>query len=420
MMVRGPTISPNVPKPLGRLPLADDAVHLSSPGTLGHVLRKQHLVPDEVAPGLVEVVGDLVGLHATRPTTPALSLFARLPDFRREALEDALYEARTLVRLKCIRQTVFIVPRQTVAVLLAATRRAMDANFRRYLASRGVSVEACEQLAPRIVEALRGRELTVAELRATLGATGDVASAVGLLCDRGVLVRTRPARGWWDATNRYAVMDEWLPEVGPDTVPEQEAITQLVRAYLVAYGPASERDVAWWAGLPLTSLRAALATLAPEIVHVEVSGLDGAYMMLRSDVPTSQGAAVDDGTPLAFLPVLDPYVMGYKERDRYVDPAVADHVFDRGGNGTATIVLDGRVIGVWDAVERPSPTVRVHFFVAGDDDLLACVDDRARHVGRFLFGAEVRVQRVAEMYPLTNRPTGAYAPFEAAKGVSPL
>ncbi|MBI5444126.1 MAG: AlkZ family DNA glycosylase [Deltaproteobacteria bacterium] len=388
-----------------------DVVSLSLAGALGRVLRRQHLVPCPAGSDLVEVAGDLAGLHATRPTTPPLSLLARLPGFRRKAFEHALCEERSLVRLKSMRQTVFVVPRACAALVLAATRRPLETSCRRYLASNGVCAEACERLAPRITEALRGRELTVAELRATAGGGSDVAAVVGLLCDRGVLVRTRPARGWRDAANRYALMAEWLPEVDAEAIPEQEAVAWLVRAYLVGYGPVSERDVAWWTGLPMKSVRGAFAILGPELVNARVDGLEGPLPMLRASVPACGDAELAAGTALTFLPVLDPYVMGYKERTRYLDPGIADRVFDRGGNGTATIVLDGRVVGVWDIAERPFHAVHVHLFTAMDDALLARVHSEAHRVGRFFFGTEATVQHVSAMQPLTGRPTGAYAPF---------
>lgn len=387
---------------------------------VGGVLRNQHLVPEAAGSDIVGVSEDVVGLHATRPTTPYLSLFARVPDFRREHLEHELYVARTQVRLKCMRGTVFIVPKSAVATLFAATRRANEANQRRYLTSRGVAVEECELLAPRILETLRGRELTVRQIRDELGTIADVSSAVGLLCDRGTLVRTRSAHGWRDASNAYALMEEWLPDVELGAMGEEEAVASMVRSYIGAYGPVAEGDIAWWAGLPKRSVHAVLAELEPELARFEVSGLDGTFIMLRSRFRADEDAALPEGGAISFLPVLDPYVMGYKQRARYLDPEVADRVFDRGGNATSTIFLDGRIIGVWDAVEQPAPAVWLHLFAPGNDDLLARLRERARLVGTFLFGEDVEVRQFARMKPLTNRPTGAYSPLREAAGARAL
>lgn len=383
---------------------------------LGHVLRHQHLDPQVQSKDVVRVVDDLVGLHATLATTPYLSLFTRVLGFRRTWLERELYETRTLARIRSMRKTIFIVSRSALAPVFAGTSHAIEASRRRYLASGGVSIEACDRLAPRIVEVLRGCELTVTQIKTALGTQADVSSVTGLLCDDGVLIRTRPAGGWRDMVNTYALLHEWLPDIDLRKVPEQEAVTWLVRAYVDAYGPVTERDIAWWAGLPMTSVRSSLAALASDLIRVDVSGLAGSFLMLRSEAAASAGAAVADGSVLALLPALDPYVMGYKERSRLVNADLVDRVFDRAGNATSTILLDGRLIGVWDAVEQPTPTIRLHLFTPGSDDLLARLHERARRVGAFLFEHDAQAQLYMHMNPLTSRPLGAY--FSPLKDVT--
>jgi hypothetical protein len=63
--------------------------------------------------------------------------------------------------------------------------------------------------------------------------------------------------------------------------------------------------------------------------------------------------ATEDAPPpwVALLPGLDPTTMGWKEREWYLDPDVAEHVFDRNGNAGPTIWIDGKVVGGW--AQRP-------------------------------------------------------------------
>ena len=76
----------------------------------GYLAHKQHLLPGSKGDDVVQVVRDVVALHATAATGPYFSLWARVGNFQREMLEDALYEARTLVKLLCMRVTLHVLP----------------------------------------------------------------------------------------------------------------------------------------------------------------------------------------------------------------------------------------------------------------------------------------------------------------------
>ncbi len=80
---------------------------------------------------MVQVTRDIVALHATAATGPYLSLWSRVPDFQRQALEDALYERRELVRVHCMRMTVHAVPSDEVPFFFQAyAERHASAEFR--------------------------------------------------------------------------------------------------------------------------------------------------------------------------------------------------------------------------------------------------------------------------------------------------
>ncbi|HYZ62548.1 MAG TPA: crosslink repair DNA glycosylase YcaQ family protein, partial [Acetobacteraceae bacterium] len=59
-------------------------------------LARRHFL-SEPAGSIDGVVADLVGLHATDPASPYLSLWGRLPGFTTAALDTELHERRRLV-----------------------------------------------------------------------------------------------------------------------------------------------------------------------------------------------------------------------------------------------------------------------------------------------------------------------------------
>ncbi len=103
---------------------------------------------------------------------------------------------------------------------------------------------------------------------------------------------------------------------------------------------------------------------------------------------------------------MDPYVMGYKVRDRYIARQFYPFVFDRSGNSANTVVINGRLSGVWDC---PPDEPMVKFFLFEETDVATrkkIVAD-AKRIGKFIHGRPVRVEECRSMMPLTERTVGS-------------
>lgn len=371
------------------------------------VLRKQHLTPDTKGKNVLEVVSDLAGLHAQVPTTPYLSLFARTKDFKREKLEHELYVTWRLVKLRGVRQTVFVMPRDLVAVLWAVTHAQVEKMSTRYMESLGVSAKEFEHWSKKIVKLLENQELSVAELKAQLETKVNLSAIVNLLCDQFVLLRGRPRHGWKDGTPRYVVRRETLPDVTLELT-ERSALVELVRRYLTAFAPVTESDIVWWTGLAKGKVRAALEALRDELVSVKLASEVGEFVMLEPDFEQLQKTKAPRVPTVALLPVLDSYVMGYKERNRYLNPTWTPYVFDRSGNATSTITVSGQIVGVWDFEDGNPPVVKLFLFEKVSKDVLKDIRAKAKEVGRFIAEAEVELRECTKMVSLLERTAGGY------------
>ena len=114
------------------------------------------------------------------------------------------------------------------------------------------------------------------------------------------------------------------------------------------FGPGTEADIVWWLGATKTAVRAALADVgAVEVVARRRARPAGCCPTTSSREPEVEPWA-------ALLPVLDPTVMGWKERDFYLGAARAE-LFDTNGNAGTTAWWDGRVVGCW--VQDPDGVV---------------------------------------------------------------
>lgn len=375
-----------------------------------HVLAEHDLVPGGARTDLVGVADDIVGLHGTSPTTPYLSARARLPAFAKADLDRALYEDRSLIRLKGMRGTLFVLSRDVAPIVFAATSRVAIAGDRRWLK---LDEAVYDHLGGEVLEILAGTALTTVELRKELGADADLSSVVLLLCDEGKVVRDRPAGSRRSTAFRYRLWSEATPDVDLGRYDEAEATRLLVRAYVGTYGPVTFADIVWWSGIPASRIRQAIGASGVELQAVSVKGLEGEFFMTRTGAET-----LVNREPVALtvnlLPELDPYAMGYRDRDRYLDPEKKDMVFDRGGNATSVVLVDGRVVGVWDLTEDPAPTARVLLF---DSHISArdAVFERAASMGEFWFDKPVAVVEYASMTSLTERSIFRRKPLDDAR-----
>lgn len=381
---------------------------------LNHYLaHKQRLLPGARSDDVVQVTRDVVALHATAATGPYFSLLARVGSFQRQALETAVYERRTLVKLLCMRVTLHVVASDEAVFFFRAFppdffERPMPVEFRGggLLAHAGLcSEEETEALLADLhrrvlaVVAEDGPSTTqqigrrVPEFAAKIH--HDVGKAyegefsigsrlVGDMCMRGLLVRTRPRGTWRSSLYKYAALSDWLPGVDLESITQGEARAWLVRRYLAAFGPATHDDVQWWTGLTRAETQEALDAVAPEVAEAAIEGLDGEHLMLADDAERLRDFAAPDAPYVFLLPGLDPYIMGYSGRRRFLAQEHRKKVFDRAGNAVPTVWVDGRVVGVWG--QRKSGQVFYELFEPVGGVEQALIVEEVRRLEDFLEG----------------------------------
>ncbi|HVD09585.1 MAG TPA: winged helix DNA-binding domain-containing protein, partial [Gaiellaceae bacterium] len=145
----------------------------------------------------------------------------------------------------------------TPPLLTANARRLAQLGVTQAAADRGVALieRSLAEEGPLTGKQVRER-LRAAKVRAEGQALAHI---VGLAALRGVLVRG-PMVGKQHA---YVLVKDWLGNASP--VDRDKALAELARRYLAGHGPADDRDLAKWAGLPLRDVRAGLAAIAPEL-----------------------------------------------------------------------------------------------------------------------------------------------------------
>jgi hypothetical protein len=273
---------------------------------------------------------------------------------------------------------------------------------------RGVTLAEYERVSRTILRLVQDRGMTATAIKKALQTDLHVSAILYLMCDQCLLARGKPEGGWKDQQHRYFPFSEYFPDVELGSVSEPEAIATLVQRYLASFGPVTENDVVWWTGLGKRKVRSAMNRIQGQIVQIRISGMEGEFIILRSDMARLQSIRPPQEPSVNLLPSLDPYLMGYRDRKRYLDQAWTDQVFDRSGNATSSILLDGRVIGVWDVEEAKVPLVELHTFRPLGQDLRERILVEAQRVGSFIVVGDVEIRECESMVPLTARPAGSF------------
>jgi hypothetical protein len=125
-------------------------------------------------------------------------------------------------------------------------------------------------------------------------------------------------------------------------------LATLVLEYLASYGPATADQVALWLGVPATAMRTIVATMAGELVQVDLGGSPAYLPAADADSDPGGPGGEDDPEQLHLLPYFDPYVVGCHPRSSLFPGEAAERALTRGQAGTrAVLLLGGTVAGVW-------------------------------------------------------------------------
>jgi hypothetical protein len=369
-----------------------------------HALAPAHRAADpEAATRAVTV------LHSTEPASVYLSVHARVDGATVADVDRALYEDRTLVKQLAMRRTLFVFPRDLLPAAWgsasARVARQQEARLVKEVEAAGHAVDGAAWLHEAragVVRALAGgAALTAQEIRARVPAlearldlspgkkyAANVSMAprvLTLLGVEGTVVRGTNAGHWRLSKPRWTLMSDWLGEA-PPAAKEGEGYAELVGRWLRSFGPGTEDDLVWWLGATKAAVRAALSALGAVTVSLDGGGTG---WVLPDDVEEE-----DDVEPWgALLPVLDPTVMGWKERAFYLGPH-APQLFDTNGNAGTTAWWDGRVVGCW--VQDDDGVVEVRLLEKLPRAARAVLRAEAERLTDWLDGV-----RVGTVYPST-------------------
>jgi len=339
---------------------------------------------------VTDVAEQLIGVQAQVMSSAEIALSLRGAGVAPTTVEQALWIDRSLIKSWTARGTLHLVTPADLAlwcgVMSARGEYWAKPAWERY---HGVTAAEMERVLAAIADELPGRCLTRAELAEHIGKASNLPQLAGrIMSSWGGAVKPPAFRGLLcfgpsaGPNITFVAPRDWIDGDWEPAEPDA-ALPEVARRYVATYGPSTKADLGRWMGVEAKLARHAFDAISDELVPIELDG-ETRYTtpecidQLRHKRPTDR---------VRLLPAFDPYVVGVLEHlERLLpDPKLRPKVSRAAGWISPTVVVDGRIVGVW-RYERTTRSIEmtVEHFVRPSRALRSAVDHQVEGMRNLL------------------------------------
>ena len=335
------------------------------------------------------------GIQAQVMSAAELALCTRVEGFSPLEVRAALWQDHVLVRTWAMRGTLHLLAASELPLYVAARDWQNTASWSNYFAEFGLSPAQQDAFLLAVPHVLEQGPLTRLQL------ADAVAKHIGVARVRDFIVSSSwgsplkpsayrgelcfgPGQGQSGTfMNPRVWMGEW------QSIEPQQALQEMARRYLQAYGPATPEDFAFWWGYQRGRAKKLFQSMAEELEEVEVEGWQA--FALRATLPLVQ--SLEPAEEIHLLPLFDAYTIGVpRDCEPLLAPAYKSQVFNLQGWTFAVILVNGSIQGVWDyKIRRSHIVVKVKLFSSSTAAILKGIEAEVERLSH-LFEKEVLLE----------------------------
>jgi hypothetical protein len=281
------------------------------------------------------VAGRLLAVQAQDLRGARLAVRARTSRLSSARIDRAFTAERSIVITWLNRGTLHMVRSDDYAWLHSLTAPAIVSANARRLREEGVSPKAAEKGVATIKRSLASdgpltRQQLGERMRAArVPVAGQALVHLLLLASLGGLVVRGPMV---EGEQAFVLTRDWLGETKP--IERDLALAELAHRYLAGHGPATDRDLAYWSGLPLRDARAGLKAIGSDVIEHGDGLLSLKHSKSSSDVPAPR-----------LLGSFDPLLFGWTSREPVLGADARAVV--AGGLFRPFAIVRGRAAATW-------------------------------------------------------------------------
>jgi len=284
-----------------------------------------------------------------------------------------------IIRTHILRPTWHLVSADDIRWMLALTAP----HVKSAVASAWRSLELDEKIFRRangiIQKALAGRNyLTRAELMSMLQKKG-----IGINTLRSIHLMYRAELDGIVCNGRkrekqftYALLDERVPF--GKILKKEEALAELAKKYFNSHGYATLQDFCWWSGLTVANAKMGLDSIKSKLDSVKIN--NQIYWIYHTS-----SSKMKEFESILFLPAFDEFIVSYKDRSPSLDQKIAKQVITSNGIFRPTIVVNGKVEGLWKrTLKKDHVLIEPHFFKSRNRLKKNALSEAVNHYEYFL------------------------------------
>lgn len=324
-----------------------------------------------------DVVSRLLAVQGQDPRGARLAIRARTTGLTAADVDRALTADRSLLITWLNRGTLHLVTADDYWWLQLLTTPPLETAVARRLEQEGVSADEADKAVGLIDAALAGGPLTRAQLGGVIAGSGIRTEGQALVhilawaSIRGLIIRG-PMIGRQHA---FVRVSDWLgappARFSPGRFDRDVAVAELARRFLAGHAPATDRDLAKWAGLPLRDARRGLSAIASELRE----RADGRAELTAAAPPSG----VPGLPPPRLLGSYDPLLHGWVDRTPVLGSASG--IVTVNGLFRPFALVDGRAAATWPL---SGGTIELSAFAPLPEPVAAALDAEAQAVLAFL------------------------------------
>ncbi len=337
-------------------------IFLNLESVRSYISSKHNITPAMQEQSIENVANNLVGLHSARLPTPYVTLVSRIAGFTPNDLREELYTLRKLIKIRCMRRTLHILPLEIAPIAHKATLSFRIADCKRQFNSLRIEDGLVEDLKYLLLERLEGAFFSSQEIEEILLSENTlhfsvsnmrmfIKTLIKYLWETGVFCYVNKSDTWYSEKRLYAFTQSFYPTLKLEFESVHEAESQLIYQHINQFGPVSLKDISWWSGLGIVIVRKHLEKMKNDssviVIFIENSPIE--FYMTSEDYDSFTRHRVNEERWVRLLAYEDSSLKGYFEsRWRYVSDEYYKLLFNQIGEVRASIVAQGEIIGIWE------------------------------------------------------------------------